>query len=186
MTLTKNNDQIGTGLALILEQFKDSPDFLALLTVFLKQVQDVEDVLFELKDLRFLDDAVGVQLDLLGELLGVGRGGLTDEAFRSRLRVQILINLATGTIQSILDPLEVLLPTNTFTMTETFPASLSVTAEESISEVDGDIAGETVLQTRPAGVEASFRFFEDTPEFRFDTAGNGFDQGKLGKAIGTN
>ena len=44
--------------------------------------------------------------------------------------------------------------------------------------------GKFDVLAKAGGVGASFRWFEGTPEFRFDTAGKGFDDGKLGDAVG--
>lgn len=60
--------------------------------------QNLEGVNWELKTLRWLDLAVGVQLDLLGEILGLPRNiGETDESYRERLQFQIFINSSSGT-----------------------------------------------------------------------------------------
>ena len=64
---------------------------------------------------------------------------------------------------------------------EDFPAAFDITVTDAI--VNGEEVGNLVILAKPVGVFASFRWFEATPEFTFDTAGSGFDLGKLAGAV---
>lgn len=57
----------------VIEQYKSSTNFLAYLDVFLAQADEIEDVLCQLLDERWIDTAVGAQLDNIGAIVGQSR-----------------------------------------------------------------------------------------------------------------
>lgn len=71
------------------------------LTLFLKQIQEVEDTFFQILDAGNIDLAEGIQLDLIGYILGVTRDGMGDDSYRDFLKFQVLVNTADGTYESI-------------------------------------------------------------------------------------
>jgi len=63
-----------------------------IIKILAEQAQDIDYVNFELETQRWLDIAVGVQLDLLGEILGLPRNiRESDDDYRERLQFQIFI-----------------------------------------------------------------------------------------------
>ena len=64
---------------------------------------------------------------------------------------------------------------------QTTSPAFDITADDAIT--NGFEVGSLVALAKLAGVAASFRFFEGTPEFRFGVAGKGFNQGKFGGAV---
>lgn len=69
-----------------------------LLRAWLAGVQDIENALQQLLTMRFIDTAVGVQLDVLGNIVGQGRDGLVDATYRRYIRARISANRSKGTI----------------------------------------------------------------------------------------
>lgn len=67
-----------------------------LLAILLRPVQRLENAMIEMLTLRSVDAAVGVQLDVLGKLVGQGRGGLVDDDYRRYIRARIATNRSTG------------------------------------------------------------------------------------------
>lgn len=71
----------------------------ALITPF----QDLEDANQQLLVERRIDTAVGVQLDIIGKLVGCAREGVTDdEIYRRRIRATVCVNKSDGIIEDIL------------------------------------------------------------------------------------
>jgi len=70
--------------------------------------QIVEDLLWQLATERNLEDAIGVQLDGLGDILDESRGGLTDDQFRLFLKAKILALKSRGRVEELVQILEVL------------------------------------------------------------------------------
>lgn len=89
--------------SLLLEQFKGSPQLAALLGNYVSELQDLEAVFRAIYSRKSIDGAAGVQLDIIGTLVGEPRSGRSDSAYRIALRARIAINLAEGTGDQILD-----------------------------------------------------------------------------------
>jgi hypothetical protein len=97
MTLTKRTDHVETGLGLFLAQFQDKTSLDAYMTTFLTQVQEIEDVLFQILDiLQNITGQEGEQLDLLGRLVGQPREGRDDDLYIKWIQARLIINRASG------------------------------------------------------------------------------------------
>ena len=68
-----SSDVIDKGVARLAYQFKDSSKFQEFLEAFLQQLQDLKASDLQLLNERYLDVAVGVQLDGIGEIVGLPR-----------------------------------------------------------------------------------------------------------------
>lgn len=86
----------------LLEQYKESANLKAILSVYCDQVQDLEDAIYSMMTERALNEATGVQLDRLGEIVGISRYGRADEVYRVFLAFQIGVNVSNGTLNTIL------------------------------------------------------------------------------------
>jgi hypothetical protein len=64
--------------------------------------QGLEDAHLQLADLRWVDTAMGVQLDLFGSIVGESRKGKTDEQYRRFIRARILINTSKGLPENLI------------------------------------------------------------------------------------
>lgn len=183
MTLVQSNTIRSDFLAKLIGQFQDKTNIRELLGAFLKQVQDLEVAAFQVLLNTVLTTSVGEQLDVIGRIIGEARQGRNDADYKIALAARILLNIGSGTIEDVLGIVDAM-TAGAFTsvLTEGFPASFDVTIDEIIT--GGAQIGKFVILAKAAGVGASFRWFEGTPEFRFDTVGKGLDEGKLGDAVG--
>ncbi|TXG97759.1 MAG: DUF2612 domain-containing protein [Nevskiaceae bacterium] len=68
-----NIDHSAQARGLTATQYRDRIKFLKTLDVFMKEVQDLEDALFKVAALTDIDIATGVNLDVLGDIVGVSR-----------------------------------------------------------------------------------------------------------------
>ena len=85
-----------------LEQFKKSPNIKGVVSSLNSQGNDLEAALFEVRDLFWVDTATGVQLDTIGVIWDVARGGRTDTVYRQAIQEKIsLIN--SGTPKEIME-----------------------------------------------------------------------------------
>lgn len=159
MTLTKKTTLTTEGLDNLVQQFKSKENLEAFLTAFLDQCQDVENASFELIDERTLDAAVGAQLDGIGEIVGLDRGGLSDEDYRTRLRVQIRINKSDGTIDTLLG-IVALLENDPLELTEYYPAAMEIFVIEIQS--DPETLARIIADARWAGVGCDLHYTTDT------------------------
>jgi hypothetical protein len=101
MTLTQKTDHVSEALDNSIDFFKNKPKFAAFMTALVNQIQDIEDVSFELFLNRWLDTAVGVQLDGLGDIVGESRQGRGDDDYRLAIKARIQINFSNATPEDI-------------------------------------------------------------------------------------
>jgi len=147
--LAKKTTIKAEALANLIEQFKDQPNLAAFVSAFLNQLQEVEDASFQLITDRTLETSVGVQLDNLGQIIGEERNGLSDDDYRTRLRVQILVNQSSGTVEELL-AIIVLLESSVIVIKQTPPAAQTIT----IIDLDSDpvLLARIIATARQGGV----------------------------------
>lgn len=109
MAITHNTSHVEEGIDRLLEQFKDKPRILAWVTALLGQVQEIEDALYQLYWERLLDNAVGAQLDGIGQIVVLDRQGFDDEPYRAFLRAKIRVNLSNGKTEELIYILKLIL-----------------------------------------------------------------------------
>lgn len=182
MAITKKTTHISEAQARLIEQFKGKANFLSVLAVFAQQIQDLEEAAFEVRDDTTLDSSVGVQLDGIGDIVGIARQGLNDADYRVRIGAQILLNISSATIEQLIALVAALgAPTNV-TLLEFYPAGVEIYVDQVL--VNGSAIGAVMVTAKAAGVSLDFTWYEDINPFKFGVSGQGFDQGKLGEIIG--
>ena len=124
--ITQINDHEARMIGLLISQFKDKPNIAGILKSFSTEVQEIEDVAYNLFRSFDIDDAVGDQLDLLGRLVGEARQARTDEVYRSAISVRIAINLAHGEPEKIIEVLESITNSTIVQLTEVYPAGMFI------------------------------------------------------------
>ena len=91
-------------LPLVLEQFKNSPNVIKLISIFNDQVEALEGAAFEVRDYFWIDTAEGTQLNTIGDILNTPRDGRNDTEYRLYLREVIALNFS-GTPEDIINVL---------------------------------------------------------------------------------
>lgn len=85
-------------------QFKDSTTFNLFLEAFLAELDELDLVEEQLRELRYLDTAFGAQLDGIGEIVGISRPtSYTDEQYLFVIKVKILSNSTNMNIENFLE-----------------------------------------------------------------------------------
>lgn len=141
MPITQNTTHVSTALSRLLEQFKGNHEMRAMLESWVTQIQEFEDVAFQVLNGRGIDEGEGVQLDGIGQIVGQPREGIDDATYRFRLKARILLNASSGTIPEILQIFDLLVASDqNVALTEYFPASFLLT-------VGGD-SGTTAARAR--------------------------------------
>lgn len=99
------------------------------------QVQELENVLFDLLNNRMLDAAEGAQLDKLGSMLNESRkGSQSDSNYRTILGVKIKQNLSQGEPETLISILSALTSSTQINFVELYPAAI-------VMYFDGEIIG---------------------------------------------
>jgi len=133
MSLTEKTTHVSEAQSHLIEQFKSKTRILAVVESFVEQVQEIEAVLFDLMEERWIDAAVGVQLDGLGDIVGEPRNGRGDDDYRLAIKARVQINLSSGEPERIIHILN-LLTGSTITLSEYFPAAF-------VADIDDPVDG---------------------------------------------
>lgn len=150
-------DHVSRGLEKIPSQFYDSPVYRELLNIFLEELQEVEDTLEDVLSQTSVNNAEGVQLDNIGEHLGRRREGLTDTDYRVALNIQKILNAGEGRFHTALQMWRTVMGSNTVTMTEEFPAGVSLYSDVGAPTLTQlEIFTQTLPITVTAAITASY------------------------------
>jgi hypothetical protein len=180
-TMTQKTTRVTEAQGRLIEQFRGHTNIDAIVKAFAQQSQDLEDAAFQVIENTLVATAVGVQLDELGEIVGVERGGKSDADYRVRIGAQIILNSSSGTIEELLALATALGATTDTVITEVQPAKIEVAVNVPIS--NGEEVGIVMSQAKPAGVGFWFTWYESADYFKLDSATQGLDQGLLAGII---
>jgi hypothetical protein len=159
-------DHVTEGLAYLPSEFFDSPILKEVLKIYLERLQKLEDVIQDIVDQKNIDLAEGVQLDGIGEILGLKREGLTDSEFRNKLNIQKILNASEGTYPVALDLWKRLLGSNMAMITPEYPAGVALYSGVGISDFS---ILDIIVQSFPLTVTASITASYDAdPAFCFE------------------
>lgn len=150
-----NNSHVANGLDRRLEQYRNDPGMQQILTSLLQRAQDAENCVWEIINNRDVDSAIGVQLDILGKIVGRGRGNLTDDDYRTIIKCQILINRSSGTPVDIGKVAILSLPPGfDWTYEEGYPAVIVITLVDTWTGTADALntVFQNLQQTRSGGV----------------------------------
>lgn len=95
---TQNSQVVSKGLAYFTSAYTQdlAPNLRALATVYLTEIQALENAIFATIDGKWLANAVGFNLDIIGDLVGQPRNSLDDGTYRATIRLKIKANASGG------------------------------------------------------------------------------------------
>lgn len=106
MAITQIETHVTDSLERLLTQYRNAPNLTAILRILSDRVQQFEDMAFPVIDGRSLANAVGRQLDGIGEIVGLPRGTLNDAQYALLLRGAIAQNTSDSTQETLLTIIE--------------------------------------------------------------------------------
>lgn len=104
------------------------PKIEAFVRSIVEPLQDLETAFLQLLTERAINTAVGVQMDVIGRIVGQTRNGLDDDTYRFRLKTRVLINRSEGTREQLIQIMVfALLPSvGRIEIRNEYPAAISV------------------------------------------------------------
>lgn len=178
-------------LDLITHEYNTKPKFIEYCKTFLDFAQPSADLIYEFDELFNLNTAVGDQLDKLGAIMNVSRelpvtlqdvpSSLTDELYRTVIKVKIASCFWDGTNSGYLSLLNLIFPGTGAIITDNQDMSMSVVIiDPSASPAYISLLSNGYLLPKPSGVRVNYTVSTD-PMFGWDTDSNvikGWDSGK--------
>lgn len=175
-------NHVQQALARLITQYKNSPNLQNLLTAVIKPIQDIENALSDMNSLRYLALAQGVQLDVIGVIVGLPRpGGMSDDQYRLELQGQIQINISEGQPEKIIQAYLLFTGSPEVIISEFHNASFILASSWSPADqaaVDQMIL--TIKKASPVGVRIDGLItYDETMAFSYDGTlpGLGYDDG---------
>lgn len=153
--LVHNPNLVARSISRLIEYFRRGPRNQAFLKGVVGQVQDLEDSAWSLYYGLRLDNATGVNLDVLGRRVGELRTGRVDDDYRAAIRTRILVNLSKGRVEDLIAIVKSLLPSTSVQVAEYWPPALSFSVT-SLGSVTFDTMNRMLLQAKAAGVRLEF------------------------------
>jgi len=138
--------------------------------IMIDQLQYIEDQCLEFKGIRSIEDSVGKQLDIAGEIVGESRQGKNDVEYRTAIRYRILLNKSNGEPEMVILGLKIFVPTATFVhYREVYPAKILL--EFMSVEAPPTNLRQLLEQIASAGVKIGLSWIEEGLYFGFDDEG---------------
>lgn len=171
MTLEYSPDHVERALERLPFQFKQAPVIQAVLTALARQLQEVEDALWQLRLLRSIDDSEGKQLDTIGDIVGQPRGGLPDNLYRAVIRGRIAANRSLGEYRDFHEVMALIYGVESaWTIRDYYPAGLMVLNLER-ETISGPLLGGLLQIVRLAGVRALYGYQVTDPDRTYTLVG---------------
>lgn len=104
-TITHKTNVEQQSLDYLISQFRDKAVIEAIVKAVAAEVQEIEDSLFSVLEGRRLRTAEGVQLDNIGQEVGVQRRGTSDDQYRVLLGIREEVREGVGTYGEVYDKL---------------------------------------------------------------------------------
>lgn len=147
----KITDHVAQAKGRLTSMFKDRRLIVVLLSAIIKQLQELENVTWQVIESRQLANSpVGVQLDKLGKITGEPRKGRSDAAYLEAVKLRILINRSTGKVPDLLRILSVAANGNPWEYREKYPANYEITFSGTPEALDALVAASD--EADPQGV----------------------------------
>jgi hypothetical protein len=142
-------DYVGIALSRLAGQFANSPKLQAMLAAIVGPLAGLEDTADSIREGRWIDTAIGAQLDGCGHIAGEARKGRTDEEYRAAIKFRVFVNVSEGTPVDMISGLKYLTnPTDTQYL-EMYPASVILFTNG--LDVDSSIV-DSIREISPAGI----------------------------------
>lgn len=121
-------------LSYMMEQYKNSPLFDGVLDTTALQSNDLEQALWEIRDLFYLSSAEGVQLDIIGKIFGLNRNGSeSDTDFRQRIKLTAAARFS-GTPDEIIQTVQIFFGATTVSFIPLYPAGFALFTDVSLTK----------------------------------------------------
>lgn len=110
-------------LSRLTSQFQQSPLVLALMEAIIKPLDELQAQADAIKTERWIDNAIGKQLDGCGYIVGEMRQGRDDDAYREAIRFRVFVNISKGTTSAFIQGLKFLTSPSDVQYIEQYPAT---------------------------------------------------------------
>lgn len=172
-----NYEEIALGR--LRQQYKDLPNVEGIISSFTDQAQKLEDAIQPFFDRLNIDISEGLQLNLIGEIVGQPRNGQTDDNYRVFLKGKIATNVSEGTPEELISIYAILSQSTLVFSQEIFPASFSLMSTVLIPSAIQSLVAQMLNNALPVAVSLDYMgFFDEAIAFTLSPSTEGLGFGK--------
>jgi hypothetical protein len=175
LALEPITQHVELGLLSLTDCYWGKPRIGAWLASYLREVQTLEDLFWEILDARELSNANLARLTVIGKLIGQARHGFDLEDFRTVIRARAIANRSDGTGPALGRVLVALLGAGNFDFYFTGPACMTVVISDETTEEAVRMVREVLPFARAAGLQINLVYTLDAAAeaFTWDTVPTG-------------
>ena len=144
-------------------------NFQKYIKIFIDQLQECEDAAQQFANVRSINNATGILLDIAGEIVGVDRLGRSDSEYRTAIKNKILLNRSSGEPETVIQGLRIFANATNISYYEVWPAKINLVFS-SVVAPPADLR-ESLEQIAPAGVKIYLNWINEGEFFGFDGEG---------------
>jgi len=115
---------VSDALSRITSQFEQSPKVLALLSAIIGPLDSLQATSDSVKTERWIDTAIGAQLDGCGYIVGETRQGRDDDTYREAILFRVFVNVSKGTPKDVSYALKYITKSDDVQYIESWPATV--------------------------------------------------------------
>lgn len=104
-----------------------------------EQNQELENVLYEFYSFLAIDSMIGQQLNVIGNIVGQPRNGLSDIQYRIYIKAKIGQNIGSGTLADIRTVWLLILPANKIQIIEEYPCSVTIQTDADLTDKEWSV-----------------------------------------------
>jgi hypothetical protein len=186
------DNRVERAKSFLLYQFQDKELINKVVEALVEEIQEIENVLIDMQDLRTLENATGSLLDNIGEKLKVTRSNLDDNDYKTAIKVRILRRGNKGTYADIANVFRLLTRDDNPIIHKTHPYVVELTAFLAcISETSSGLDEVMALFPVNAGVrildkaQKPFGFSGNPDAFAINSTSYNSPQGQMCSLIRT-
>jgi hypothetical protein len=134
-------------------QYREKNTLEGTVSLLARQVQDLEDTVFDILEQRKLAEATGVWLDALGEIADQPRQGFDDDLYRILIYVKIIENLSQGEPAAIISAFRLIMGAGSVQYVNLGGANVMLYADGELPPVSGSFLYNQLQRVVAAGVK---------------------------------
>jgi len=169
MNVTQISDHAQAAKDRLLFQYKGKVNIEALLdSLGGQQIQDLENILFDLNSRLDIENSEGVQLDNIGLIVGQPRNGQDDVTYRLFLRAKAGRNVSEGDIERVLSVWKIITGGTVVQLFESYPAEVELSSDIPVPDALASDAFALMQDVVSAGVRVTSSIISPEDAFGFD------------------
>jgi hypothetical protein len=155
----------------LLFQYKGKANIEALLdSLGGQQIQDLENILFDINTRLDIDNSEGVQLNNIGLIVGQPRNGQDDITYRLFLKAKAGVNVSEGDVERVLSVWKIITGGSVIQVIDVYPAGVELFSDVPVADELAEAAFTLMQDVVAAGVRVTSSIISPEDAFGFDSS----------------